>query len=196
MMTSTLHQAGMYSLEFNSESLGMREITGMSTIRMHSLQEVQQLNSGQLELPVKAGRCTSGNPAVLCLRPGEWLLISETATPDELMKHLQGTIDPEKTAAYDNSDGLAIFRLSGNGAAWLLSKLSGLDYLAGTAAGEHCARTKMGKIAVVVHYHQGADEQFMFDLIFDRSVAKYFWELLSQSAPHADDLALAFGNAA
>ena len=54
----------------------------------------------------------------------------------------------------------------------------------------------MGKIAVVVHYHQAGDDQFVFNLIFDRSSAKYLWDLLSESAPHADDLALAFGNAA
>jgi len=154
------------------------------------------LNSGQLDLPEKTGQCGGRNPAALCLRPHEWLLISEVTEPVELLEQVQSNIDPEQTAVYDNSDGLAILRLSGNGAVWLLSKLSGLDYLAGTAAGGHCTRTRMGKIAVVVHYHQAGDDQFVFDLIFDRSVAKYLWDLLSVSAPHADDLALAFGNAA
>ena len=196
MISSALQQAGINCLEFSSDSLEMKEISGASIVRLHSLQDPQQLNSGQLDLPEKAGQCSGRNPAALCLRPREWLLISEATEPVELLEQVQSSIDPEQTAVYDNSDGLAILRLSGNGAVWLLSKLSGLDYLAGTAAGGHCTRTRMGKIAVVVHYHQAGDDQFVFDLIFDRSVAKYLWDLLSVSAPHADDLALAFGNAA
>jgi len=196
MIPSALQQAGFNCLEFSSDSLEMKEISGASIVRLHSLQDAQQLNSGQLDLPEKTGQCSGSNPAALCLRPREWLLVSEAAKPAELLEQVQNNIDPAQTAVYDNSDGLAIFRLSGNGAAWLLSKLSGLDYLAGTATGGHCTRTKMGKIAVVVHYHQAGDDQFVFDLIFDRSLAKYLWDLLSESAPHADDLALAFGNAA
>ena len=196
MISSALRQASINCLEFSSDSLEMKEISGASIVRLHSLQDAGQLNSSQLDLPEKTGQCSGSNPAALCLRPREWLLISEVAEPVELLEQVQSNIDPEQTAVYENSDGLAILRLSGNGAAWLLSKLSGLDYLAGSAAGEHCTRTRMGKIAVVVHYHQAEDDQFVFDLIFDRSVAKYLWDLLSVSAPHADDLALAFGNAA
>jgi heterotetrameric sarcosine oxidase gamma subunit len=196
MMPSALQQAGIDCLEFNSDSLGMEEIAGASIVRIHSLQDFQQISSDPFHLPEKTGQCSGSNPAALCLRPNEWLLISETAKPARLLNQTQGSIDPQRTAVYDNSDGLAIFRLSGSGAPWLLSKLSGLDYLTGTAAGEHCTRTKMGKVAVVVHYHQAGDDQFVFDLIFDRSIAKYLWDLLSESAPHADDLARAFGNAA
>ena len=196
MIPSALQQAGVDCLEYSNDSLEMKEISGASIVRLHSLQDAQQLNSGQLELPEKTGQCSGRNPTALCLRPREWLLISNVTEPVELLAYAKNNLGAERTAIYDNSDGLAIFRLSGSGAPWLLSKLSGLDYLAGTTAGEHCTRTKMGKIAVVVHYHQAGDDQFVFDLVFDRSVAKYLWDLLSESAPHADDLALAFGNAA
>ena len=196
MIASALQQAGINCLGFSSDSLEMEEISGASIVRIHSLQDARQLNSGQLELPEKTGQCSGSNPAALCLRPREWLLISDVAEPVELLAYTKNNLGPERTAIYDNSDGLAIFRLSGSGAPWLLSKLSGLDFLAGTAAGEHCTRTRMGKTAVVIHYHQAEEDQFVFDLVFDRSVAKYLWDLLSQSAPHADDLALAFGNAA
>ena len=196
MIQSALQQAGINYLEFSSDSLEMKEILGASIVRLHSLQDVRQLNSGELELPEKTGQCRGSNPAALCLRPREWLLISNVTEPVELLAYAKSNLGAERTAIYDNSDGLAIFRLSGSGAPWLLSKLSSLDYLAGTAAGEHCTRTRMGKIAVVVHYHKTGDDQFVFDLLFDRSVAKYLWDLLSISAPHADDLALAFGNAA
>jgi sarcosine oxidase gamma subunit len=94
------------------------------------------------------------------------------------------------------SDGFAVFRLQGNGSPWLLCKLSGLDFLAGRAAGQHCARTKLGQVAVVIHYHQAENKAFVFDLLVDRSYARYLWELLAASAPHADELALTFGAAA
>ena len=130
MIPSALRQAGINCLEFSSDSLEMKEISGASIVRLHSLQDPQQLNSGQLDLPEKTGQCSGSNPAALCLRPREWLLINETTKPAELLEHVKSNLGPERTAIYDNSDGLAIFRLSGSGAPWLLSKLSGLDFLA------------------------------------------------------------------
>jgi sarcosine oxidase gamma subunit len=78
----------------------------------------------------------------------------------------------------------------------LLGKLSGLDYLAGVKTGAHCARTRMGHIGVLVHYREFDEGTFGFDLILDRSYARYFWELLTESAAHADNLAIAYGDAA
>jgi hypothetical protein len=51
----------------------------------------------------------------------------------------------------------------------------------------------MGHIAVVVHYHEVDDGPFVFDLVFDRSLSEYLGDLLTASAPHADDLANAYG---
>jgi len=65
---------------------------------------------------------------------------------------------------------------------------------AGLSQGQHCACTRVAHAAVVVHYHQpgGGDSPFLFDLLFDRSLARYLWELLIASAAHADDLAKTF----
>ena len=184
------------NLPFNSDTVQMTEVTAFSLLRLHSLQNLRQLNSIPLKLPEKTGRCSDGNPAALCLRPGEWLLISETIDPAELLQKVLNDIDSKLTSANDQSDGLAVLRLSGRGTPWLLSKLSGLDYLAGMALGTHGARTKMGHVAVVVYYHQAEGGSFVSDLIFDRSMTNYLWDLLSESAPHADDLVHDFGNAA
>jgi sarcosine oxidase gamma subunit len=126
-------------------------------------------------------------------------LFSEQSDPESLLDRLRPAIDPAQTSLLNNSDGLATFRLSGQGAPWLLSKLSGLDYLAGSsgdvAERQHCARTRMAHAAVVVHYHQPGNEDspFVFDLLFDRSLAKYLWDLLTESTAHADDLTTTFG---
>ena len=177
----------------SSDTLEIKELAGTAIVRVHSLPEVQQPVPIPNDLPAKTGHCSGVNPTALCLRPGEWLLISESAEPSDLLQQASSKVDPERTAVTDNSDGLTIFRLSGSGAPWLLSKLSSLDYLAGTATGEHCTRTKMGHIAVVVHYHQAEQGPFVFDLVFDRSFTKYLGDLLIASAPHADDLAKAYG---
>ena len=134
----------------------------------------------------------------MCLRPNDYLLCSEQLEAKTLIGQLQAVIDSAETALFNNSDGLATFRLSGQGAPWLLSKLSSLDFVAGISQGQHCTRTRMAHAAVVVNYHQtgAADTAFVFDLLFDRSLAKYFWDLLTASANHADDLASTYGNAA
>ena len=188
-MKSTLQQAAVADREFNSSTLQLEEVTALSIARLHSLRP-------QPELPPETGECSSNDPAMLCLRPGEWLSISEKLQPPELATALKEMAVAGYAAVDDNTHGLAVFRLQGKGAPWLLNKLSGLDYLAGRSTGAHCAQTRMGHITVLVYYHfidQGAD---VFDLIFDRSYARYFWELLTASSAHADDLALAHGDAA
>jgi heterotetrameric sarcosine oxidase gamma subunit len=177
----------------SSDTLEIEELASVAIVRVHSLPEPQKPAPLPINLPAKTGHCSGDNPVALCLRPGEWLLVSESTEPSGLLQHAGSIIDPKRTAVTDNSDALTVFRLSGNGAPWLLSKLSSLDYRAGVASGEHCARTRMGHIAVVVHYHEVDDGPFVFDLVFDRSLSEYLGDLLAASAPHADDLANAYG---
>ena len=193
---SALSQAGVDNTVFRSETLRIEERPGTALIRLHSIGDLHDSASTLIDLPGETGTCSGENPTVLCLRPREWLLVSETVSASELVHHVQAKIDPQRASILNVSDGLALFRLAGEGAPWLLNKLSGLDFQAGRAAGPHCARTKMGHIAVLVHYHSIEGGEFVFDLFPDRSYAKYLWDLLRASAPHADELALAFGDAA
>lgn len=199
VLPSPLQQAGIEGTLFQSDSLELKEVTGLTILRLHSLAPIEKL-AAELErhgvkLPLQSNHSTGSDPAALCLRPNEWLLFSEQSDPESLLDRFRPAVDPAQTSLLNNSDGLATFRLSGQGAPWLLNKLSGLDFVAGASQEQHCARTRMAHAAVVVHYHQpdGGDSPFVFDLLFDRSLAKYLWDLLSASAPHADDLATAFG---
>jgi len=196
---SPLQQAGLSGERFSSKTLELIEISDAAVLHLHSLDvtDTIRLNLGKfgIDLPAKPNQSRGEEPAALCLRPGEWLLFSQKISAAELMQTIQPIICLSETALLDNSDGLAIFRLSGAGAPWLLSKLSGLDFLsASTVPGsnrvQHCARTRMTGIAVVVHYHQVVDagSGFVFDLLLDRSLARYLWELLTESASHADEL--------
>ena len=202
VLPTPLQQVGIEVTLFQSDTLELKEVTGVTILRLHNMASVEQLatafESQGLELPLQTNHSIGSDPAALCLRPNEWLLFSEKSDPESLLNRLRPAIDPARTSLLDNSDALATFRLSGQGAPWLLSKLSGLDYLAGSsgdaAERQHCARTRMAHAAVVVHYHQPGSEDtpFVFDLLFDRSLVKYLWELLSESANHANDLANSF----
>jgi len=178
-------------------SLALSEVPEMTVLRLHSLEDTASLASGLqeagIELPAHTNAASGDDPAVLCLRPGEWLLLSQSATPAELFERLRPRIDSALTALLDVSDGLGIFRLSGAAAPWVLAKLSGLDFLAGVTGGQHAARTRMADIAVVVHFNPAPGGAPRFDLVFDRSVAKYFRDLLSDAAPHAAELLDAHG---
>jgi heterotetrameric sarcosine oxidase gamma subunit len=204
VLPTPLQQVGMEGTPFHGDTLELKEVTGATILRLHSLapagQLAAELESHGVELPLQPNNSTGSDPAALCLRSNEWLLFSEQSDPERLFDRLRPAVDPAQTSLLNNSDGLATFRLSGRGAPWLLSKLSGLDYLAGSSGGgssqgQHCTRTRMAHAAVVVHYHQpgGGDSKFVFDLLFDRSLAKYLWELLRASTAHADDLAKTFG---
>lgn len=190
-MPSALQQAAIAKPEFNSDSLTLRELAGFTIVRAHSFGETKRA-----ELPEKTGDASGADPGILCVRPSEWLFISESNGVQDLLKRADAEIQNQNCIVDNMSDGFAVFRLEGNGSLWLLSKLSGLDFLAGRSAGQHCARTKLGQVAVVIHYHQADHGAFVFDLLVDRSYAKYLWELLAASAPHADELALTFGAAA
>ena len=194
-MPSALRQSGIEVTEFSSDSLKLTELTGLAMARLHRRPGPAGKQNGLFDLPEQTGQARGNDPSVLCLRPGEWLFVSDKTGAANLVRHVTA-VGGEGAAVYDNSEGLAVFRLSGAGGPWLLSKLSGLDFLAGRSAGEHCTRTKMGHVAVVIHYHRAGDGAFVFDLVFDRSLARYLWELLLASAPHADDLAGAYGTAA
>jgi heterotetrameric sarcosine oxidase gamma subunit len=106
---------------------------------------------------------------------------------------LAAAVRSRKMVLRECSSGLAVFRLTGPGAPWLLNKLSGLDFQAGIAHGPHCARTRMVHAAVAVHYLGASPDGPAFNLIFDRSIARHLWELLTASAPHADELARSYG---
>jgi len=188
---SALKQSGVESSVFTTDTLAIREMTGWKISRLHVLPRAEQPDFASIELPKYVGECLGTSPVVLCLRPREWLFLDHSAEASEAPAWEQ----KENGSAFwsDLSDGLTVFRIEGAGAPWLLNKVSGLDYQSWHAAAAHCARTRMGQIAVVVHFHRTPDDGDVFDLVVDRSIARYVWELLCASAPHANDLARATG---
>jgi heterotetrameric sarcosine oxidase gamma subunit len=197
---TALQQAGQTDSGYNSRFIELRELTGIALLRIHSLQPFEVLENSMaacdIQLPAKVNESLGRDPAAMCLAPGEWLLFSEYLGHRRLEEQVQAALETDHTVALDLSAGLAVFRLSGGGAPWLLSKLSGLDFHRGNDAAAHCARTRLQQVAVTLHYHQpgGFATKSVHDLIVDRSFASYLWRLLIASVPHAEELEQQFGN--
>lgn len=198
--SAALQQSGVTDTVLDGQELSLREVPDMTLLRLHSLEEpatlAASLAQAGIVLPLDANAASGGDPAALCLRPGEWLLLDGSQPAAGLLERIAPRLDTALSALLDVSDGLGVFRLTGAASPWLLVKLCGLDALAGVSTGQHGARTRMGDVAVVLHYCPDPDRSPRFDLVFDRSIAKYLWELLNDAAPHAEDLYRAHGTAA
>jgi len=191
--SSALQQAGVEQRDLAIGEVRLCEVSDLSVARLRLGDALAADEPLTRQLPVRTGQCTGSDPAFLCLGPAEWLVISSTATPPELVNALQKAAGERFAVAYDLTPGLVVLRLTGDGAPWLLSKISGLDFLGGASAGQHCARTRMADAAVTVYYHEPAKGEWAFDLFADRSLADYLWRLLRDCVPHANELSTTFG---
>jgi heterotetrameric sarcosine oxidase gamma subunit len=125
----------------------------------------------------------SDDGALLCLRPGEWLVVDATS----------GSV-PGANWCLDRSHALATLRVTGAAAPWLLAQLCALDFDAmAHDPGEHCAQARVGVSRVVLHRHcPGEQEAPCWDLLVDRSLTRDLWERLAAAAPQAVALAARF----
>ena len=189
---SPLQQAGIDQDRFGTDGLDLAAPAGMSIMRLHSLKEpgrlAAALEGAGLPFPQKVNQAAGRDPSVLCLRPSEWLLYGEERTSAPTLSRIGPILDEGRTALLNCAHGLAVFRLSGAAAPWLLSKIGSLDFLSAGISRQHCARTKLGACAVIVHHFPGSRGS-VHDLLFDRSMTGYLWDLLRHSAPHASELA-------
>ena len=185
---SPLQQAGIGQREVLNGQVSIREVTELALTRVRCFDSPSAADMPISELPTATGRCAGTDPVFLCLGPREWLVLSKSAAPPQLLLQVQSAVDPTRVVACDLTDGIVALRLTGAAAPWLLGKLSCLDFLAGTKRGQHCARTRLGDAAVTLHYHQPTDDTWAFDIFADRSIAAYLWSLLLASAPHANEL--------
>ena len=193
--TTPLQQAGLAPTRFSDGSISLWEVENPTLIRVHTLETPEATAAALANCGFPASTTTNtsrgGERMALCLRPGEWMLFSEQGASETLISEVRAALDPALNSVLPQSEGLACFRLQGAGVPWLLSKLGSLDFLAGRSEGQHCARTRLAQVGVLVHYHPAntQGDSFVYDLIFDRSIAAYLWKLLLSNAPHANELA-------
>lgn len=176
---------------FRTASLDLQEAPPAGLLRLHALDAKQvrrRLAAAGLDLPANTGQRTGADPSALCLRPGEWLLLSARRSAEDLAQELEGPLAGAVASVLDASDACRLFRLRGAAAPWLLGKLSGLDFLAGVGEAAHGTRTRLADIPVVLGYDPADPDGPRFDLVVDRSLARYLWARLVDAAPHAEEL--------
>jgi heterotetrameric sarcosine oxidase gamma subunit len=166
--------------------LAFRNAPPESIIRIRTFLQLRNLPDLPVALPPSTGACEGNGPVTMCLCPQEWMVVSETGTSAKLDLHpaneIPGVFLFEQTDAFDR------IRLEGPAAPWLLAKHTSLEIVPGDSRAGHCARTRFAHISVLIHQYVGSDGHDVFDLYFDRSLTAYVSHLLTEGAPHTEEL--------
>jgi sarcosine oxidase subunit gamma len=131
------------------------------------------------ELPSKVGATLSGAVRVLCIGPGDWLIVSPQQPASSLREHLEPDLARQGLALVDTSDGLATFEVCGAASREMLSKGCGLDLHPRSFAAGACARTRLAQVPVVI---ECLDAPQRFELTVARSYASYLQAWLVDAA--------------
>src|SRR4051812_8511189 len=102
------------------------------------------------ELPSQVGGILQGPMRVLCLGPGDWLIVSHEHTGSSMRAHFAPDLSEQGLALVDLTDGLAALEVSGSAAREVLSKGCGLDFHPRSFPPGRCARTRFAQIPVVI----------------------------------------------
>lgn len=133
----------------------------------------------RLDLPLVPLNVREGNPTALWIGPDSWFLTSAEQSATTIIERIDGLLaDPIVYNATDASDALTCFEVYGANARRLLAMGSGIDFDERAFSPGRCVRTRLAKVAAVIHY-VAADR---FELIVDRTVAHYLEEWLRRSA--------------
>ncbi len=143
-----------------------------------SLDDAQQ--KMQLAPPLRAAGTELTS---LWLGPDRWLLVSESKTADEMIRHCNESLGDVLHNAVDYSAGLAIFRIFGLYAGQILASGSGVDFRPAEFPMGTCCRTRLAQVAAVVV----AKGNGQFDVYVDRSYRTYMNDWLGD-ASHIESL--------
>lgn len=191
---SALQQAGVQPDVHRVGDFELSQLSSVSLLRLHSLQARTGLNAtlanSGIYLPGQINQSSGQDPSVLCLAPGEWLMFSEYLNKSQLREQLQVAVQPGLTTISNQTSALAVFRLKGKAAPWLLGKSCALDLHQGLTLDQHCTRTRLDQAPAILHHHQpgSGSGAFVFDVMTDRSLARYVWQLFLSNLPHALEL--------
>ena len=129
-------------------------------------------------LPLEPLTVGEGDPTALWVGPEQWLLVSTTQPAEAILAEFAARLEGVLHHATEASDALTLIVIEGRAARGLLAMHSGLDLGQPPMGVGRCARTRMAKVAVLVH----AVEAQRFDLYVDRSVVHYLLQWLQWSA--------------
>ncbi len=129
-------------------------------------------------MPAASCATIAGSLTILSVSPTEMLVVMPLDEFGGRMATLQDALAHKDTAVVDVSNNTTVLRLSGSGVLELLYRGCPIELQAPTFTVGHCAATKVGKIAIMVHH---VDDEPSYDLYVTRSLA---FSLLSWLTRH------------
>jgi sarcosine oxidase subunit gamma len=138
-----------------------------------------QLSFGGCELPSEVGATRPGPIRVLCLAPGEWLLVSQKPWISSFQRHVVPGLSSLGLTAIDVSAGFAIVRVCGSAARDMLSKGCALDLERQAFTAGQCARTRFAQIQLTIDC---IEDPGTLDLYVGRSYLRYLIDWLEDAA--------------
>lgn len=156
----------------------MPEPHGRGLVRLRVPLTLAAAAAGLARLPLDPLSVADGDPATLWVGPDQWLLASTSRSADDIVADLTIRLQGCLHHAADASDALTLITVEGQAAHGLLAMHSSLDFSRPPLGIGRCARTRIAKVAVLVH----AAGAHRFDLYVDRSVGHYLLQWLQRSA--------------
>lgn len=133
---------------------------------------------GGRELPREVGVTVPGSVRVLCVAPGEWLLVSDEQTPSSIAERAADLAN-QGAVLIDATDGVGVLSVRGALARDVLSKGCGLDLRPQTFPVGRCARTRFAQMPVIVDH---TDDAPGFRLYVAPSYLRYLADWIEDAA--------------
>jgi sarcosine oxidase subunit gamma len=131
------------------------------------------------QLPLQVGATLPASPRVLCVGPGEWLVVSYARQALELREDIEPALSRQGLVLVDLTHGLSGLDVRGSAAREVLSKGSGLDFHPRSFPVDRCARTRLAQIPVVIDC---LDASPRFELYVARSYFQYLHSWIFDAA--------------
>ena len=130
----------------------------VATLRLRSFDAtVVNAVSGALgeALPTRPTEASGRNPRLLCLAPGEWMIIGYSADTEAVLAAAGGA---SVAHLADVGEGLAHYAISGAAARDLLAKGCTLDFHSRIFISDKCAQTLFAQVPVVIDHPTDGDD--------------------------------------
>jgi sarcosine oxidase, subunit gamma len=131
------------------------------------------------ELPRDVGAVLSGSLRILCLAPGEWLLVSDEPLSPDSSQRLAIELAAQGAVLVDTTDGVDVLNIRGPSARDVLSKGCGLDLHPDAFPRAGCARTRFAQMFVIIEH---VDDAPGFRLYVARSYRRFLTDWLEDAA--------------
>src|SRR5262249_20320998 len=138
----------------------------------------QAVALGGQTLPAQTGMTSPGSMRILCIAPGEWLIVSDDYTASSLRARLESDLPKHGLALVDVTDALASLEIRGSAARDVIAKGCGIDFHPRSLPTGRCVRTRFAQIAVVIDC---IDDSPRFELSVARSYLDYLHSWLTDA---------------